>query len=308
MATPFIWPQVERPLPPPEPEAIPAPPPPLGFGAAAFGASFGPELSRIAGVRVTARLVETPSFDTIAMDSTRLVIGRLPMTGGSLLFTMDRAAGSALLDRMFGGRPAAQYSPLDSLPPASGSWLAFARLVASVCQHAAQAGNCRGIGQILVPPRPMPPDDTTSQNGWPASGQGGGQGSFADPDAGPDSFSYRLDVDGVGGLLVVQPLLAAAHASPNRGQEVSAEDQAQWRQRARALTLGLDLPVTMRLAESRMSVARVAAFRPGDVIPIDPPRLVSLMVGGRCLGRLPLSDGDDARPTTDGPRNSRDKS
>lgn len=282
MATPFVWPRLEQPaVPEVEPEALPmVPPPPLGFGAAAFGATFGPELSRMAGVKVAARLVEAPDDEAAAADlASLLVIGRLPLQGDNLLFSIDRAGGAILLERMFGGRSGPVSKPVEALPPASGSWMSFARQVATACQQAARAANCAGTGTILVPVRPTAPGPDDLALG-------------ADPEITP--FVYRLDVDGVAGLLLVHPLLSDASRAARRGvlkdPETLAREQEEWRRRALSLTLGLDLPVTMRLADVRMPMSRVARLAPGDVIAIEPPRLVSLMASGRCFAQLPLAD------------------
>lgn len=272
MVLPFVWRQAERPRPPePEPEAVAIEPaPPLGFNVAAFGATLGPELSRSAGVRVAVRPIETDGGqrDPQAM----LVLARLPLKDGSLLFTLDRAGGSALLDRMFGSRPRDACPPLDRLPPASGSWLAFARLLSSCCQQAA-AGSCTATAPLVIPSRPMPPEPEQINGHLPP-------------------VAFALDVDGVPGTLLVHLILPAAERGAIRsGADAGGPTPADlddWRERATALTLALDLPVTMRLADKRLPMAQVAALKPGDVIPIDPPRLVSLMVAGRRFAQLPV--------------------
>lgn len=266
MTTSFVWPQVVRP-PAPEAGEIPAdPPPPLGFGAAAFGASLGPELSRVAGARVTVRLHEGQAA---GMSATMLVACRLPVAGGALLVTIDGHGGAVLLDRMFGARPGDVARPLENLPPASGSWMAFARLLAGACQQAASVGNCPATAVFAIPARPMPPepDDATV-------------------DVPP--FVYALDIDGVPGRIQVQPLVSTPGRLSDRDRKLTSPQLADWRDRARGLAMALDLPAAMRIAETRMPMARVAALRPGDIIPIDPPRHVELMVGGHRFATLPV--------------------
>ncbi|MFN3370629.1 MAG: FliM/FliN family flagellar motor switch protein, partial [Sphingomonadaceae bacterium] len=57
--------------------------------------------------------------------------------------------------------------------------------------------------------------------------------------------------------------------------------------RARARVLDVALPVTLRLAGWRLPLGRVAMLKAGDVLPIEPPRHLDLMVGGERLARLP---------------------
>jgi len=275
VVTPFVWPQVKRPPAPETGELPPDPPPPLGFGAAAFGASLGPELSRVAGIRITVRLWEDPMPEAL---SPMFVIGRLPVADGTLIFTIDGHGGSALLDRIFGARPGDTICRLEDLPPASGSWMAFARLLAGACQQAAATGHCPATGIFATPARPMMPDGDDNPTDTP-------------------SFVFALDIDGVAGQIQVQPLVSTPGRLTDRDANLTPPQLADWRDRARGLALMLDLPVAMRLADARMPMAKVAALRPGDVIPIDPPRSVDLMVGGRRFATLPV-DGFPRTPTS----------
>lgn len=259
-ALPISWPVAER-----QPaESIDCdPPPPLGFLAGAFGATLGPELSRIAGVRVSVRGSEGPQADL-----PMLLIGRLPVRAGALQFAIDMRCAAVLMERLYGGRQETLPTPVGELPPASGSWLAFARLIAGACQQAATGAGCAAAGTLAVPARPMEPDPEEP-----------------DPDIAP--CSYAVDVDGVRGRVLAWPIPAAR--KPRAGAPaVSAADLRLWRERVQALALSLDLPVTVRLSDTRVAMARIAALRPGDVIPIAAPRHISLMVAGRRFAQLPL--------------------
>jgi flagellar motor switch/type III secretory pathway protein FliN len=277
MVTPYAWPQVAEPASPRD-EAAPVvekPAPPLGFNIAAFGASLGPELSRAFGARIASRLVnEEPQ-----PDSRMLVASRMAVRGGALLFELDCSGASALADRMLGGRAAGAHPPVEALPPASGSWLAFARLLAQVCGQSAASAGCPSTAPLGIPSRPAP-WDLDQEDAFEAA-----------------AAVLQLDIEGVAGRLVVHLLLPGDERPRTAGTgRATARDIDAWRQRAHALALALDLPVSLRLAETRIPMARIAALRPGDIIPIEPPRMVSVMVGGRCFAQMPV-DGINPSPT-----------
>ncbi|MGL6044529.1 MAG: FliM/FliN family flagellar motor C-terminal domain-containing protein, partial [Sandaracinobacteroides sp.] len=92
-------------------------------------------------------------------------------------------------------------------------------------------------------------------------------------------------VDGIVCRLRLTPELPPAPPPPPR----AAPDMALWRQQARARAFELELPVSLRIADTRMPVTRVAELVEGDIIPLDRPDKLDVMAAGRRIARLPAS-------------------
>jgi flagellar motor switch/type III secretory pathway protein FliN len=252
MARAILWPQAE-----PAVAGAPAPAPgPLsGLDLEGVAAGFGPDFSRLAGFRVRS----IPATDIPA--APLLTAARLKLGAGPDLVDLliDQAGAASLLDRLFGAPPGQGATALPILPPGSASWLALCRLVAgAACRALAATGLAPG-GSPVLPPRPVA-----------ASGQGPALELQAD--------EARIH------LCLVDPSCNAPPPTP------PAADPDDWRRRARARALDVALPVTLRLADRRMGVGAVAALQPGDILPLEAPHAVDVLVGGRRLGTARLDE------------------
>jgi flagellar motor switch/type III secretory pathway protein FliN len=253
MARPILWPAAAR------LDPAPAPGGPLtALDVDGFAAGFGPDFSRLAGFRVSATpLPNAPQAPRVSL--ARLKLGQ-PAAGIDLL--IDAAGAAILLDRLFGARSGETAPELPLLPPSSASWLSLCRLISASAARALAAAGLAASGSPALPSRAMPADRG---------------------DTGP---ALHLQVDSnIFHLVLSDPQAHAAAAPP------PPADPDDWRRRARARALDLQLPVTLRLPDRRMEVGDVAALQPGDVLPLDSPHAVDLMVAGRRLGRARLQEG-----------------
>ena len=102
----------------------------------------------------------------------------------------------------------------------------------------------------------------------------------ARPDAGWNKQGNSEHMSAGRGALAA--LSGEAMADPDRRQA-----DAAWRRRARDMAMEIDLPVAIRIAETRLPLARVATLKPGDVLPRSAPRSFGVMVSGRRFAELP---------------------
>jgi hypothetical protein len=277
MARPIVWPQVPLPADPAAaPEASAPVDPAAALDAPAIAAAFGPELARLMGLRISAR----PDRETPLPESA-LALARIRLAAKSPVAVDIACADTAaalLLERLFGARAAdaaaAGAADLALLPPGSASWTALCRTVATAATRALATAGLPAGGAPVLPARalraPLPP-----------------------------GFAILLDVDGAPCRLLLSPELPPLPVPAPR----PAPDLALWRRQARARAFELDLPVSLRIAETRMPVAQVASLMEGDILPLDRPESLDLMAGGRRIARLPASSfaPRDPNPTsTDG--------
>lgn len=257
MARSIVWPQVAPPA-----EASP-PDPATDLDMAGIAAAFGPDLARRMGLRVTASPVAGELVDDGAVG-----LGRIPLApGGSALEAVHIGCapqvGALLLERLFGAPAAtaavATGADLLGLPPGSASWTALCRTVASAAVTALVAAG-RGVnGSALLPPRAVPLPE------------------------GP-RLGLALDVDGTACRLVLA--LVAARVVEARQP---APDAELFRKAAWARAFDIELPVALRIAERRVSLAQAGALSVGDIIPIEPLDMPEVLAGGRRIARLPAS-------------------
>jgi hypothetical protein len=261
MARPIVWPQVARPSEPAAPD------PTATLDNAAISAAFGPELTRLMGIRISARpdpgLV--PPRDPVGLGRIRLGGGPGGKKGPAAVEIHCSADGAAvLLERLFGARAAeaasASGADLMRLPPGCASWIALCRTVAAAATRALAAGGLPPGGAPQLPARP--------------------QAAALLPGA-----ALLLDVDGAPCALMLCPDVPP----PPLPTAETAPDAAVWRRQARARALDLELPVSLRIAQTRMAVSRVAGLVEGDILPLDRPATLDVMAGGRRVARLPAS-------------------
>lgn len=239
--------------------------PPLVADGAALAAALGPELTRLAGIRVSAEPAD------MALPAEPLIgCGRIALPAGQAAAglrvgcTADHAA--TLLERLFGGRAAdasaARGTSLAALPPGSASWIAFCRTLCTALVRALERGGLRTIASPALPPRAaaLPFEDAAGAR------------------------MFRLDADGNGALLFLLPEPAAVAEA-----RAAVPDAAAFRQRARERALDMDLPVSLRIAERRMSLGDLSALAAGDIVAIDPPARIDLLAGGRRIAHLPAA-------------------
>lgn len=238
--------------------------------AAGFAAALGPELTRLFGVRAAARPADGPANGDAACPTHMVARFRLPSQEHTatlaLLLTPEDIA--LLLDVLFGAAPAAAGGALPTLPPGSASWATLTRFLSDAVARALAATGQRLEGAVQLPPR-----------------------AAALADAGAPQLLFRLEIDGAAATL---GLLLEGRKPP--APPPPAPEPELWRHRARARTLDLALPVSLRLAETRMPVGEVAALRAGDILPLERPQSVEVLAGGRSLARLPAAQLDAGEP------------
>lgn len=282
MARTIHWPTASLPA----PEA-PAPLPPTlleALDSAGLSAALGPELTRLFGTRITARPITTlppPGKPLVKM----LAVGRVRLSTASGPAPIDIAieanAAAILIERLFGSRPAEACSEaagrLANLPPGSGSWISLCRFLTTATAKAMAAAGHAAAGPPALPPRAADP---------------------AMPH-GATNLPLNLDIDGAHGNLVFSdPSTPIPVPTP---EPPPPPDAQLWRRRTHARTLQLELPVALRLADTRLLLSDVAALRPGDVIPLARPRALGVLIGGQRLADIPAhrllpADPEDPNP------------
>lgn len=236
---------------------------------AGLASALGPELTRLIGTRCTVRSgPEAGHADASRPDIevATLRLDKLPGDGLVGLLLPERGI-ALLLDLLFGGTPRTPCT-LPQLPPGSASWLALSGFLAAAAGTAAAAIGHPPRGQVEQPRRAVRQTDPAPQAG------------------------LLLDVDGeqmpLGLQLPLQP-------APLRRRD------AGWEKRLAARTLDVDLPVGLRVAETRLPLAEVAQLKAGDVIPFEQPESVSLLAAGEVVARWPAdrlmrrTDGQETR-------------
>lgn len=260
------------------PEApVPLPPtlPPTlleALDSAGLVAALGPELTRLFGTRISASpIAAPPGKSSVKMFAAGRV--RLSTTSGPapIDIAIEGIAANTLIERLFGSRPSeaggraggGAADRLVNLPPGSGSWISLCRfLTIAVTKAMATAGH-GAAGPPALPPRAADP----------ASPQGA------------TCLPLGLDIDGAQGRLTLSD--PSAPTQPPTPEPPPLPDAQLWRRRTRARTLQLELPVALRLADTRLLLSEIAALRPGDVIPLARPRALGVLVGGQRLADIP---------------------
>jgi hypothetical protein len=152
--------------------------------------------------------------------------------------------------------------------------MALCRTLSSALVAALAAGGCAPGGSPALPARAMP---------LPA-----GRG------AGP-RIGLQIDLDGTACALVL-----VAETEPRAAPARPLPDAMAFRAAARARAFELELPVALRIAEQRISLADAGALSVGDIIPIDPLPMPEVLAGGRRIARLPASAFSPPGGTEDG--------
>ncbi|TPE60142.1 FliM/FliN family flagellar motor switch protein [Sandaracinobacter neustonicus] len=253
MARAIVWPSIGDPAPEAAPALMEA------LDAPALAAAFGPELARLMGARITARVSNTPSASPLLHLSSIALSAPVELSAIGLGCPADSAA--RLLERLFGTRAAdgARPAGVEALPPGSASWAVLCHTLAQALARALPAANASAAAPARHTDRPR------ALNPEPA-------------------FLLELDVEGMACTLAV--VLEGARPAP---PPPDAPDAAEWRQRARARALDLELPVALRIAERRIGLAQLAALQPGDILPLERPETVDVLAAGRRIARLPAA-------------------
>ncbi len=236
----------------------------------AFAAACASELSRLFGAHVQARA----QAGGLSGDDRPLVLARValacdgagPRPLVAVLATEANAA--ALLDLLLGGTPGKQPAiALTSLPPGSASWMTLTQFLGRACAVALEAGGVPSRLPVDLPPR--------------ASCDSGG------------AAHLRLDLD-LEGVAVRLAFRLPEMAVPEYASTVATRQEWQARTQARAQDVALR--VSLRIAEQRMSIRDVVRLGPGDVLPLQPPESVDVLVGGRKFARLAADGLHPTRP------------
>lgn len=278
LVAPFPWPRAE----PAAPEAAAAPPaadrgPLAGLEPAALAAALAPELTRLFALEVLPA-------DRPAAPARAVLVARLPVAAEAgqparwITLAIDPATAGAALSRLYGA-PGSVADGEAALPPGvagTAAWLSFARLLAMALARALQLLEVAPAGAPTVIGRPV----------------------VGEPD--PAALCLALDLGGTPLLLLLGADAAADRPAAKPAAAAAAADPgAGFAARARARLLDVTLPVTLRLAGWRLPVARVAGLKAGDVLPIEAPRHLDLMVGNRRIARLPADDFVGRGPVAD---------
>ena len=253
MARAIVWPSIGTPAPDPEPVLADT------LDAPALAAAFGPELARLMGARITARISQTPPRSPPLHLTTIALSAPAQLSAIGIACPADSAA--RLLERLFGSRPAdgAQPASVESLPPGSASWGVL----------------CHSIGQALA--RSLPAANAVAAA--PARHTDRPRALAPEP-----ALYLELDVEGMACQLAIA--LEGARPAPPAPK---TPDARAWRERARSRALDMELPVALRIAERRIDLARLAALKAGDILPLERPQTVDVLAAGRSIARLPAA-------------------
>jgi hypothetical protein len=262
-AEPLHWPKVARR--PAQADLAPqtsACPPWLEPGA--LGALLALPLAVLAGRRLAVRPAEG------ARMADAVLIARLEGQGASLLLAADAPLADGLITLLFGGTGSG--GDLPPLAPASASWATLCTLIAGAVASAIVALEgpplrvATGNRPATIPPAPA---------AWIAW--------TIDALAGPAHSLHLGHIE------------AQSEPAPAPG-----ETPARWARRVAARAQQVELPVRLRLAEWRLSVARIAALRPGDVLPIQRPRDLAVIVDGTPIATIPAGSIGSSAPVAGG--------
>lgn len=272
---PMVWPRAERGGGLPRATGAAAAPPPAGtalpLDPATLAAALAPELGRLFALQVQ------PSASA-GVPARPVTVARLPLARGQaepetrgaagpatwLQLAVDAGTAGSALSRLYGA-PGSVADGEPALPAGvagTAAWLAFARLLAMALARALDGLGLPPAGAPAVEGRPVPAEPL------------------------PGAIDMALDLGGTRLGLMLAAEGGAAPTEPDRAPAAGDGFGARLRAQVQAVTL----PVTLRLAGWRLPVGRVAALRAGDVLPIEAPRHLDVMVGGRRIARLP-ADG-----------------
>ena len=284
MAHRILWPTAAHPA-----AETPASPPPTlleALDSGGFSASLGPDLSRLFGTRISVRApavgqqAEMPAARMLALGQIRLVA---PAGPAPIDIAIEARGAALLVERLFGNRApgsgpdhAQAGAWLNGLPPGSGSWISLCRFVSAAISRAMAISGHGSAGAPAYPARATP----------------------SAPQHGAIHLPLILDIDGAkAGLRLSDPSTPARAPAP---EPPPPPDSRLWRRRTEARALQLDLPVALRLADTRMPLSDVAALRAGDVIPLARPRSLAVLISGQRLADIPahrLLPTDPEEPT-----------
>ncbi len=280
MARPILWPKA------PEPRTtVPQAGPFAGLDLHGVAATLGPELSRLAGIRISAEVAQA----TTPQDQPRIRLCRIRLLmAGAVRFAdidMPAEAVAMLMERMFGASAVqAEESSLQlllMLPPGSACWSALCRHVAKALGKAFELNGVASGGGPILPQRP----------------------AASHVSAGAD-IGFALDMDGRAAWL---GLMLEQVDEPVEAP-VARLNPTAWRQLAQMRTLDIELPVALRLSEMRHPLATIGQLRAGDILPIERPDRLELLVDGRRFAALPASDFLAPQTTDDDPFGNSDRS
>ncbi len=250
---------------------------PFGLDPRDLCGEAGPELTRGLGFRTSLDPAAPPAPGT--PEPRWLPLGHLAHADDRVCVELSAEVAGPLIAQLFGGRAGAGTADLAEPGRRSASWMALSTLM---CGCLAEAfSRCLG-GQRV---------DPIAGDAPRASGPKAGTGA---------SLTARLSTPAAAGWLRLVPAVlsgtaagaaAAAPEAPSPGSIAGAAPvDAGWAARARAQTLLLEMQLALEVARVRIPLHRLTRLRPGDVIPIEPPRTLRLMSGGRSIAQLPVAD------------------
>lgn len=184
---------------------------------------------------------------------------RLPTSGGTLLVAIDLSTASALTDRLFGGDGKLAPDAHDGLP--FSARIAVERVVRAIsvaCGEPAADDVVYNSDASRLAPFPR--------------GEYCACWSIEFTQDGFDVWKLRL--------AVLESVLPAIVAGSDTGSQ-QYEPRPFLEAAADAPFEGVPMPVTAVLAETRLSLTRLANLKPGDLLPFAPRREIQLRIGAQ---------------------------
>lgn len=252
---------------------------PFGIAPSSLVDEAAPELAQALGLRLSLALVPPESGDdpdTAGRADRWAPLAILSRAGERHLLELDPPLVTLLLEIALGGDPRlGGHAPVPGRQTAGWAMLAtmLSGALAGACNRCL-SGGARVSAEAVAQ----------------ASAVGGAEER--------GRLALRLDTEGGGGILSLRRLpheaphgarpSAAAAPAAAAGPAASADGGA-WRARAQALAAEVETEVTLQLGEIRMPLAALLRLGPGDMLPIERPRLLRLVSGGRVISTMPAT-------------------
>lgn len=199
-----------------------------------------------------------------------------PLSGSTMLISVEAAALLRIVDRAFGG-PGAAPDPLPKEFPVS------AELMVAQLESVVTAAMVDAMGEAAAALRPVQRDGNLAQ-----------LTAYA-----PQTRLIRLDltIEELGreawtiSLAIPDPTLALLLDGKTMPASACADGEAP--EQASAAFSDLPLPVQAVMAEIDLSVSAVSALRVGQILPVPIARIVPLKVGGHTIAHGTVGAVDD---------------
>lgn len=158
--------------------------------------------------------------------------------------------------------PAAKLSPtvIRTLPPGTAGWQTVARLFATLLVTALRESGIEVLKRPVIPAR----------------------GADAPAPLRATIVSFQVEIENTTGWLRL-----AAQPAESAPKETPEETLRRWRTRAAAGAKRVPVEISLRLPERRMALVKALALRPGDILPLERPHTLTLIVNGQPYAHFP---------------------